>query len=180
MFSPRSIFFFFVIDQCCQRNERMSPKRTKQSSITSMGFSLLQKPRDMCVDRQIKVLGSYWKGHMSNEDVNSLYLYTVRNYHALHKWDSGGTPSQVMEIQEMGVDGQGSRETGGSASDHIFFMKYPIPSLQHWYGTFPPTQQTCPPARLLSSSTGLLYPMTSSLMAEILDNTQPHSSETLR
>jgi hypothetical protein len=48
-----------------------------------MGFSLLQKPREMCVDRQIKVLGSYWKGHMSNEDVNSLYLYTVRNYHAL-------------------------------------------------------------------------------------------------
>jgi hypothetical protein len=108
----------------------MTPKRTKQSSITSMGFSLLQKPREMCVDRQIKVLGSYWKGHMSNEDVNSLYLYTVHNYHALHKWDSGGIPSQVMEIQEMGVDGQGSRETGGSASDLIFFMKYPMSSLQ--------------------------------------------------
>jgi len=46
-----------------------------------------------------------------------------------------------MEIQEMGVDGQGSRETGGSASDRIFFMKYPMPFLQHWYGTFPPAQQ---------------------------------------
>ncbi len=106
-----------------------------------MGFPLLQKTGEMCTGTQIKVLGSYWKGRMSNEEANSLYLYTVRNYHALHKWDAGGTPSQAMEIQEMGVDGQGSRETGGSASDRIFFMKYTMTSLQHWYGTFPPAQQ---------------------------------------
>ena len=30
----------------------------------------------------------------------------------------------------MGVDGQGIRETGGSAADRIFFMKYPLPFLQ--------------------------------------------------
>jgi hypothetical protein len=60
----------------------------------------------MCVGRQIKVLGSYWKGHMSNEETNSLYLCIVRDYHALHKWDAGGTPSQAMELQEMVVDGQ--------------------------------------------------------------------------
>jgi hypothetical protein len=42
----------------------MTPKRTKQSSITSMGFPFLQKPVEMCVGRQIKVLGSYWKGCM--------------------------------------------------------------------------------------------------------------------
>ncbi len=94
--------------------------------------------------RQIKVLGSYWKGRISNEEVNSLYLYTVRDYHVLHKWDTGGTPSQAMELQDMDVDGQGSRETGGSTSDRIFFMKYPIPFLQHWYGTFPPPQQDTP------------------------------------
>ena len=41
-----------------------------------MGFPLLQKPTEMCVDRQIKVLGYYWKGY---------------------KWDAGGTPSQAME-----------------------------------------------------------------------------------
>jgi hypothetical protein len=46
-----------------------------------------------------------------------------------------------MELQEMGVDGQDSRKTAGSASDRIFFMKYPMPFLQHWYGTFPPAQQ---------------------------------------
>jgi hypothetical protein len=119
----------------------MSPKRTKQSSITSMGFPLLQKPAEMCVGRQIKVFGSYWKGRMSNEETNSLYLCTVHDYHALHKWDAGGTPSQAMELQEMGVDGQSSRETGGSSSDSIFFMKYPMSFLQHWYGTFPPAQQ---------------------------------------
>ena len=43
---------------------------------------------------------------MSNEESNSLYKYTVREYHVLHKWDGGGTPSQTMELQEMGVDGQ--------------------------------------------------------------------------
>ena len=106
-----------------------------------MGFPLLQKSAEMCVGRQIKVPGSYWKGRMSNEEANSQYLCTVREYHALHKWDAGGTPSQAMELQEMGVDGQGSRETGGSASDHVFFMKYPMPFLQHWYGTFPPALQ---------------------------------------
>jgi hypothetical protein len=106
-----------------------------------MGFPLLQKPAEMCVGRQIKVFGSYWKGRMSNEETNSLYLCTVHDYHALHKWDAGGTPSQAMELQEMGVDGQSSRETGGSSSDSIFFMKYPMSFLQHWYGTFPPAQQ---------------------------------------
>ncbi len=59
----------------------------------------------------------------------------------LYKWDTGGTPSQVMELQEMVVDGQGNSETGGSTSDRIFFMKYPMSFLQHWYGTFPPVQK---------------------------------------
>ena len=95
-----------------------------------MGFPLLQKSREMCVDRQIKVLGSYWKGHMSNEETNSLYLCTVHDYHRLYRWDTGSTPSQAMELQEMVVDGQGNRETGGSTSDRIFFMKYPMPFFQ--------------------------------------------------
>ena len=94
-----------------------------------MGFPLLQRSTKMCVGRQIQVLGSYWTGRMSNEETNSLYKCTVHEYHALHKWDTGGTPSQAMELQEMGVDGQGSRETGGSAADRIFFMKYPLPVL---------------------------------------------------
>ena len=120
----------------------MAPKKaTKQSSITSMGFPLLQKPAETCVGRQIQVLGSYWTGRMSTEEANSLYKCTVRDFHALHKWDAGGTPSQAMELQEMGVDGQGSRETGGSSADRIFFMKYPLPFLQHWYATYPPPQQ---------------------------------------
>ncbi len=27
-------------------------------------------------------------------------------YHTLYKWVGGGVPSQTMELQEMGVDGQ--------------------------------------------------------------------------
>jgi hypothetical protein len=39
-----------------------------------------------------------------------------------------------MELQEMGVDhdGQDIRETGGSASDRIFFMKYPMSSFMKY------------------------------------------------
>lgn len=53
---------------------------------------------------------------MSNEETNSLYLCTVFDYHVLHKWDTGGTPSQAMELQEMGVDGQGLEE--------VYFVGY--------------------------------------------------------
>jgi hypothetical protein len=75
---------------------------------------------------------------MSNEEVNSLYKCNVREYHTLHKCDAGGSPSQVMDLQEMGVDG---RKTGESTADRIFFMKYPMSFLQHWYATYPPPQQ---------------------------------------
>ncbi len=64
-----------------------------------MGFPLLQKTIEMCVGRQIQVLGSYWTGHMSNEEENSLCKCTVSEYHALYKWDGGGTPSQAMELR---------------------------------------------------------------------------------
>ncbi len=59
---------------------------------------------------------------MSDEEVNSIHKYTVCEYHVLHKWDTGCTPSQTMEFQEMGLDGQDNRETGGSDSDRTFFM----------------------------------------------------------
>ena len=72
----------------------------------------------------------------------------------MHKWAGGGAPSQAMELQEMGVDGQGITEPGGSNDDKIFFMKYPYPFLQYWYGTFPLTQQETTPTdtSIVSSS----------------------------
>ncbi len=42
----------------------------------------------------------------------------------------------------MGVDEKGSTEAGGSNDDKIFFMKYPYPFLQYWYGNFPLVQET--------------------------------------
>ena len=30
-------------------------------------------------------------------------------FSALHKWAGGGVPSQAMELQEMGVDGQAAQ-----------------------------------------------------------------------
>ncbi len=81
---------------------------------------------------------------MSNEEANSVYLCTVRDYHGIR------CPSRMQVVhplnqwngtEEMGVDGQDNRETGGSDSDRIFFMKYPMSFLQQWYGTFPPVQE---------------------------------------
>jgi hypothetical protein len=110
---------------------------------------------------------------------NSLYLCSVHDYHALHKWDTGGTPSQGMELQEMGVDGQGIRETGGSDSDRIFLMKYPMPFLQHWYGTFPPTQQdttTTGASDASPPSVGVYTDMTGKSRSGVTQSKFPHLS----
>ena len=102
----------------------MPAKRTEQSDITSMAFPLLQKSIDICPDRQINP-GEYWIGRMSDEESILLYECSVREYHALHKWDAGGgPPSQAIELLEMCVDGQGSRETAGSNDDRTFFTKH--------------------------------------------------------
>jgi hypothetical protein len=40
---------------------------------------------------------------MSNEEANSLYKCTVSEYHALYKWDGGGSPSALEpEVTESG------------------------------------------------------------------------------
>ncbi len=52
----------------------------------------------------------------------------------------------------MGVDGQGSTEPGGSNDDKIFFMKYPYPFLQYWYGSFPLAQQETTPTDTTDTS----------------------------
>ena len=50
-------------------------------------------------------------------EVATLFKCTVCGFHALYKWAGGGAPSQAMELQEMGVDGQGITEPGGSNDD---------------------------------------------------------------
>ncbi len=55
-----------------------------------MVFPLLQNPTDICPVRQINVPGKYWIGHMSDEESIFLYTCSVRECHALHKWETGG------------------------------------------------------------------------------------------
>ena len=108
----------------------MPKKKSVQSSITSMGFPLLQKPTEMCLGRQIGVTVKFWnvnKGRMDEHEANTRYKCTVRGYHAFHKWSGGGVPSQSMELQEVGVDEQDITEPRESNDDKIFFMKHPLP-----------------------------------------------------
>jgi hypothetical protein len=63
----------------------MPKKKTVQSSITSMGFPLLQKTGEMCADRQIDVPGKFWnfnRGRTSEEetgsDSNAIYMCSAR------------------------------------------------------------------------------------------------------
>jgi hypothetical protein len=50
----------------------------------------------------------------------------------LHKWDTGGTPSQTMELQEMGVDCNG-----------VFYhvVSFLIPNPQHTVSLYTFTYQ---------------------------------------
>ncbi len=143
----------------------MSPKRTKQSSITSMGFPVVQKPTEMCVGRQSDQV-SWILLERVNVKWRSEFTVPVHcsRLSCVTQWDTGGTPSQTMEPQEMGVDGQvignDSRETGGSSSDRIFFstrcLSYntgtePFP--QHSRTQRPPVLQMFPPHLLVCTQT---------------------------
>ncbi len=88
-----------------------------------LGISILKRISPSGAPAPFQVLGSYWKGRMSNEEANSLYLCTVRDYHALHSGMQVVHPLKQWSCRRWCVDGQGSRETGGSASDRIFFMQ---------------------------------------------------------
>ncbi len=66
-----------------------------------MGVPLLQKTGEMCPVRQINVTAKFWnlnRVHMSDDEANTLYKCAVHRFHALHKWDGGGVPSQTMEL----------------------------------------------------------------------------------
>ena len=79
----------------------------------------------------------------------------------------------------MGVDGQGSRENGGSVADHIFFMKHPMSFLQHWYVTYPPPQQdtTTTGSSVVSPlSAGVDVDMTGDRTSALTDSNFPHMS----
>jgi hypothetical protein len=77
------------------------------------------------------------------------------------------------------VDGQGIRETGGSTTDRIFFMKHPMPFLQHWYVTYPPTQQdttTTGSSVVSPSSVDVVVDMTGDNTSVLTDSNFPHMS----
>ena len=93
------------------------------------------------------------------------------------RWDAGGSPSQAMDLKEMGVDGHVSRETGESTADRIFFMKYPLPFLQHWYTTYPPPQQdttTTGSSVVSPSSADVDVDMTGDSTSTLTDSNFPH------
>jgi hypothetical protein len=54
----------------------MPKKKSVQSSITCMGFPLLQKPAEMCLGRQIGVPAKFWnvnKGRKDDQEANTRY-----------------------------------------------------------------------------------------------------------
>jgi hypothetical protein len=101
------------------------------------GISSSGEARRNLSDRRIGVSGKFWnvnRGRIRDDETNTLFKCTVSGFHTLHKWTGGGVPSETVELQEMGVDGQVSTEPGGSNDDIIFFrfvMKYPLPFLQY-------------------------------------------------
>jgi hypothetical protein len=105
---------------------RMPKKKTVRSSITSMGFPLLQKPGEICTGRQIGVPGKFWnfnRGRMSEEEATTLFKsrYSARvSFFAQVGWrwcslSSNGAPGD-------GCGWTGNTEPGGSNDDKIFVI----------------------------------------------------------
>jgi hypothetical protein len=95
--------FFLSLFKKLVRGDRKDVWKEDQTIVNHFHVvsSSSETHRDLCGQTRDKsrfLDPSYWKGRMSNEEVNSQYKWTVREYHALHKWDVGGTPSQVIEL----------------------------------------------------------------------------------
>lgn len=104
----------------------------------------IKQPRAL-FGKQVGVPGSYWQGRMSAEEREMIYLCTIREFDALHRWEGGtsnGTkpPSRAWQLQEMGPSGAGSLEEG-DASGEIFWMDHEDFVL-YYYRTFPPAAAT--------------------------------------
>ena len=96
---------------------------------------VLKKPLEQ-IGKQLGVPGKYWKGRMTADEKETIYLCAIREFSALHSFVDG-TKGQGFQLQEMGKDGTGSHEHG-DASGEIFWMKYPFPFLiTYFYETFP-------------------------------------------
>jgi hypothetical protein len=94
---------------------------------------LLKKPLEQ-VGKFVDVPGAYWSGNMSAEEVAAMYKCAVRDFSYAH--DFPGVKHAAFQLQEMGPKGTGSLEHG-DASGEIFWMRYPFPFLEYFYGTYP-------------------------------------------
>ena len=59
----------------------------------SDSFLFCRSPEKCVQGRQINVTGKFWnlnRGHMRDDEANTLFKCTVRGFHALHKWAGGG------------------------------------------------------------------------------------------
>jgi hypothetical protein len=85
-----------------------------------MGFPLLQKTTEMCVDRQIKVLGSYLKGHRDD---------SIQGVHPFNQWSYRRWT--WMDVFLTTLVHNLSPTTSGH-NDHRFFICFPLIC---WCGT---------------------------------------------
>ena len=80
---------------------------------------------------------------------------------------------------EDGCGRTGHRETGGSFADRIFFVKYSLSFLQHWYTTYPPPQKdttTTGSSVVSPSSVGGDTDITGENTSGVTDSNFPHMS----
>ncbi len=120
--------------QCCDNTvpRLVRPDPRVRQRILSSRYVQIYWNGPHCVSRVVNKTNKSNRGHMCDEDENTLLKCTVCGFHTFHKWSGGVVPfpSLAMELQEMGVDGQVSTEPVGSNDDKIFFMKYPLPFLR--------------------------------------------------
>ena len=115
--------------------KRKHTSSAKQISIMEHALPTLKRPME-AIGKQISVPGSYWEGRQTDDEKQTLYKCTVRDFSLAHKFSPQQPPVAAVSLQEMGVDGTGSTELG-DASSEVFWMPYVPTFLQYYYATFP-------------------------------------------
>ena len=116
----------------------MAPKRPgskQQQQLNVDQYTLLKKPMEH-LGKQLNVPGSFWQGHMSEDERDKIYKCTIIDFSLAQKVAPNSSPRMAFKVQEMGIDCTGSHENSDLAST-MYWIGYPMPFLRFFYDTFP-------------------------------------------
>ncbi len=98
-------------------------------------YTLVKNPMEH-LGKQLNVPGSFWQGHMSEDEQDKIYKCTIVDFSLAQKVAPNSSPRMAFKVQEMGIDSTGSHKNSDLAST-MYWIDYPMPFLRFFYDTFP-------------------------------------------